>query len=91
MADNGGHGGIFSRRHTQFGGPEGEGLSRAPCDWVCFAVLLCEKFSYFALRRVPGAVLAMLHGRAGRAWGALHEVAGKKSLTTGQARFPWAF
>jgi len=29
--------------------------------------------------------------RAGRAWGALHEVAGKKSLTTGQARFPWAF
>ena len=29
--------------------------------------------------------------RAGRAWGALHEMAGKKSLTTGQARFPWAF
>ena len=32
-----------------------------------------------------------LRGRAGRAWGALHEVSGKKSLTTGQARFLWEF
>jgi hypothetical protein len=30
-------------------------------------------------------------GGAGRGWGILHEMKGKKSLTTGQARFPWAF
>jgi hypothetical protein len=30
-------------------------------------------------------------GGAGRGWGILHEKKGKKSLTTGQARFPWAF
>jgi hypothetical protein len=40
----------------------------------------------------PAAVLAMLcMGGAGRGWGILHEMKGKKSLTTGQARFPWAF
>ena len=39
----------------------------------------------------PRGVLAIpCMGGAGR-WGALHEMAGKNSLTTGQARFPWAF
>ena len=54
-------------------------------DWVSSAVLLCEKFSYFRLRRVPGAVLAMpCMGGAGRGWGASHEMGIKKSLTTGR-------
>ena len=54
-------------------------------DWVSSAVLLCEKFSYFRLRRVPGAVLAMPRmGGAGRGGGASHEMGIKKSLTTGR-------
>ena len=32
-----------------------------------------------------------VHGRRRSRLGNLHEMKGKKSLTTGQARFPWAF
>jgi hypothetical protein len=75
-----------TNRRLRFG-PE---WASRPLRLGMLAVLLCEKFSYFRLRRVPGAVLVMPR-MGGRAWGALHEMAGKKSLTTGQARFPWAF
>ena len=76
----------------------GDGVSKAPQrrdgtrrrfswgsgDWVRPAALLCEKCSYFRLRRVPEGVLAIsCTGGAGRV-GELHEMASKHSLTTGR-------
>jgi hypothetical protein len=61
----------------------GGSICTRDCRWVCPAALVCEKCSYFGLRRVSEAVLAIRStGGAGRGWGTVHEMAAKKSLTT---------